>query len=101
MELPKNFEAFNATLEWQGPTDQWPKPLQALWWDAKENWDMAHDLVDGAYVPMADAVHAYLHRKEGDEWNARYWYRRAGRPWCSLSLKEERKVLIEEILKHQ
>jgi len=25
------------------------------------------------------AVHAYLHRKEGVEWNAEYWYSRAGR----------------------
>jgi hypothetical protein len=25
-------------------------------------------------------VHAYLHRKEGDEGNAAYWYRRAGKP---------------------
>jgi hypothetical protein len=25
-------------------------------------------------------VHAYLHRKEGDLSNARYWYSRAGRP---------------------
>jgi hypothetical protein len=25
-------------------------------------------------------VHAYLHRKEGDEGNAGYWYARAGRP---------------------
>jgi hypothetical protein len=25
-------------------------------------------------------VHAYLHRKEGDLSNARYWYARAGKP---------------------
>jgi hypothetical protein len=27
-------------------------------------------------------VHAYLHRKEGDEGNAAYWYNRAGEPVC-------------------
>ena len=27
---------------------------------------------------MAARVHAYLHRKEGDEQNSRYWHRQAG-----------------------
>ena len=27
-------------------------------------------------------VHAYLHRKEGDQSNAAYWYNRAGKPTC-------------------
>jgi hypothetical protein len=34
-------------------------------------------------------VHAYLHRQEWDEWNANYWYQRAGRTMPSLSLDEE------------
>jgi hypothetical protein len=34
-------------------------------------------------------VHAYLHRKEGDESNAAYWYRRAGKPIARGSLDEE------------
>jgi len=27
-------------------------------------------------------VHAYLHRKEGDQGNAAYWYARAGKAVC-------------------
>ena len=27
-------------------------------------------------------MHAYLHRKEGDQGNAAYWYGRAGKPVC-------------------
>lgn len=27
-------------------------------------------------------MHAYLHRKEGDEGNASYWYSRAGKSAC-------------------
>jgi hypothetical protein len=27
-------------------------------------------------------VHAYLHRKEGDQDNAAYWYGRARKPVC-------------------
>jgi hypothetical protein len=34
-------------------------------------------------------VHAYLHRKEGDISNARYWYGRAGRSQGDGSLETE------------
>ena len=43
-------------------------------------------------------VHAYLHRKEGDLWNARYWYRRSGKPESKLSLTEERSQIAEALL---
>ena len=54
-------------------------PLAALWWDAKGNWSRAHGLVDSLESVHGMAVHAYLHRKEGDASNAEYWYRKAGR----------------------
>lgn len=53
--------------------------LQALWQDARGNWDGAHALAQAAGGRDGDWVHAYLHRKEGDPGNAAYWYRRAGR----------------------
>lgn len=56
-----------------------PAPLRALWFDAKGDWDRAHKCVDELSDPDSMWVHAYLHRKEGDLWNAGYWYRRAGR----------------------
>jgi hypothetical protein len=34
-------------------------------------------------------VHAYLHRVEGDEGNAGYWYRRAGKPHAKHPLDAE------------
>jgi hypothetical protein len=46
------------------------------------DWDGAHALVqdhEGEAVP--DWIHAVLHRIEGDEGNARYWYRRAGKAY--------------------
>ena len=52
--------------------------LQALWYDAKGNWDRAHDIVQNMGGVQAARIHAYLHRKEGDLWNAGYWHRRAG-----------------------
>jgi hypothetical protein len=44
------------------------------------DWDGAHGIVQQHEgVRDADWVHAVLHKIEGDEGNARYWYRRAGR----------------------
>ena len=36
-----------------------------------------------------DPVHAYLHRVEGDQSNAEYWYRRAEKPPSPAPLKKE------------
>ena len=44
------------------------------------------------------AVHAYLHRKEGDMRNAGGWYSRAGREPPTVSLDEEWRSLTEEML---
>lgn len=54
------------------------KVLLALWFDGKGDWEKAHNLVDQANDKASMRVHAYLHRKEGDLWNADYWYRKAG-----------------------
>ncbi len=53
--------------------------LRALWRDAQGDWDGAHKCVDALEDPESCWAHAFLHRKEGDLANARYWYRRAGR----------------------
>ncbi|HEY0945424.1 MAG TPA: hypothetical protein VGD81_09150 [Opitutaceae bacterium] len=76
-------------------------PLQALWCDARGDWDRAHTLAqlagdngdrDGEWV------HAYLHRVEGDEGNAAYWYRRCGRPVNRAPLREEWAAIATELL---
>lgn len=54
--------------------------LGALWHDARGDWDGAHDCAQADKSRAGSWVHAYLHRKEGDEGNAGYWYARAGRP---------------------
>jgi len=98
MSLPENLEDFEQSLGLDAPHGDWPAPLKALWWDAKGDWEKAHDLVDGATMSMAKWVHAYLHRKEGDEWNAGYWYRQAGKPFFNGTLDNEWGGLVEEIL---
>lgn len=72
--------------------------LQALWYDAKNDWQKAHSLIDKIDGRTAAWVHAYLHRKEGDQYNASYWYNRAGRKACLSSLEEEWNELVEELL---
>lgn len=74
-------------------------PLAALWWDAHGDWSRAHDLVDSLDTPKGMAVHAYLHRKEGVDWNADYWYRRAGRSFYRPTLEAEWRALVEDLLK--
>lgn len=71
----------------------WNDYQKALYHDAQGDWDKAHEIVDRIADGPANHIHAYLHRKEGDQWNARYWYNRAEHPVPSLSLDEEWKYL--------
>ena len=73
--------------------------LRALWYDAKGEWDKAHEMVQQGEDVMSARIHAYLHRKEGDDRNARYWHRRAGSVFPEkMSMKEEWNSLLREIL---
>jgi hypothetical protein len=63
--------------------------LKALWHAAKGDWDKAHEMAQSQEDATSAWVHAYLHRVEGDESNAGYWYRRAGRPHATAPLPEE------------
>jgi hypothetical protein len=74
-------------------------PTKALWWDAKGDWARAHGLVDELETPEAMAVHAYLHRKEGEESNANYWYGRAGEEFRRATLGAEWKALVAGLVK--
>ncbi|MFN4895980.1 MAG: hypothetical protein ACK5HO_09335 [Pseudomonadota bacterium] len=70
--------------------------LRALCLDRQNLWDQAHEAIQDEQDTMSAAVHAYLHRKEGDIWNANYWYRQAGRKPFKGSLDAEWRALVEE-----
>jgi hypothetical protein len=89
---------FRASLTAAEPSRDWPAPLAALWWDAKGDWERAHAMVDDLSTRDGMAVHAYLHRKEGVEWNADYWYSRAGRKFHRPTLDAEWQALVEGLL---
>lgn len=93
-----NYTEFLETLEDKAPPSSWQAPLQALWWEAKGDWQAAHDIVERLPSNEASHIHAYLHRKEGDDWNARYWYRVANKPFPTQSMQEELKILVENLL---
>lgn len=73
--------------------------VEALWWDAKGDWTRAHDLVNELDENDAMCVHAYLHRKEGAEYNANYWYQRCGEDFRRSTLEEEWKALVEGLVR--
>jgi hypothetical protein len=80
------------------PADDLSPTLQALWYDAHGDWDRAHELAQEVESPDGAWVHAYLHRKEGDPDNARYWYRRAGRRESAATLPEEWEEIARVLL---
>lgn len=91
-EFRDTFLNMNPEIEKFGPE------LLSLWYDGKGDWKMAHDQVDHLSVKSAARVHAYLHRKEGDLWNADYWYSKAGEKRANSSLEEEWEELVKRFL---
>ena len=72
--------------------------LRALWHERRGDWDRAHEIAQEIAGPDAAWVHAYLHRREGDQSNAAYWYRQAGHPVVRGDLDEEWRGLVEALL---
>jgi len=72
--------------------------LAGLWWDSKGDWTRAHESAQQDEGPEGSWVHAYLHRKEGDNGNAAYWYGRAGKPVWRESLDAEWLSIVKELL---
>lgn len=91
-------EEFRQLLQQDGPPALKDVCLLALWYDAKGDWHKAHEQVDSLQDTTACRVHAYLHRKEGDQWNADYWYRKAGFPRPDIPLEQEWEQLVLSLL---
>jgi hypothetical protein len=91
------FADFEASLARSSPPELSP-PLTALWLDRKGHFDRAHAIAQDMPDPEGARIHAYLHRKEGDLDNARYWYRRAGAEMPRESLEAEWENLVRELL---
>ena len=90
-------DAFRATVPLAEPPAGLSLALQTLWWDAKGDWPRAHECAQQDEGKTGALVHAYLHRKEGDLSNARYWYNWAGRAPATVSLDAEWEALVSEL----
>ena len=74
--------------------------LLALWWDRRGDWGRAHEAAAADEAGRDAAwVHAYLHRREGDPDNARYWYRRAHRAVSAASLEAEWDEIVAALVR--
>jgi hypothetical protein len=93
-----NYTEFEKSLAGSQPPANLSPYLEALWYDAKNDWEKAHNVVQDIEDKTAAWVHAYLHRKEGDIGNAEYWYNRAGRKRPSVSLTEEWEQIVKGCL---
>lgn len=93
-----NLLSFKESLSANKPPASASIYAQALWYDAKQDWHKAHELIQDLPDKNAAWIHAYLHRKEGDIWNADYWYNKAGRKRPNVSLNEEWEQIAQTFL---
>jgi hypothetical protein len=93
-----SLSAFKESLREKKPRTEYSYLLQALWWDAQDNWEKAHDIAQNILSNDGSWIHAYLHRKEGDQFNADYWYRRAGRNRFEGSFEDEWQEMVTHFL---
>jgi hypothetical protein len=90
--------AFDRSLEASSPPAGLAVALAALWWESKGDWERAHHAAQQDASAAGAAVHAYLHRKEGDLANAAHWYRCAGGAPATGPLEQERERLLALLL---
>lgn len=94
----KTLTQFKESLNLKQPVIGLSAQLKSLWYDGKGDWSQAHAQVDRLSDKQSAWVHAYLHRKEGDIWNADYWYSKAKRVRPNISLEQEWEQLVLEFL---
>ncbi len=91
-------DQFKATLAGTQPPAGITASLAALWHAGKGDWEQAHAIAQDLPTRDGSWVHAWLHRQEGDEWNANYWYNRAGRTMPALTLEQEWAEIVAQLL---
>ena len=94
----KTLAEFKESLNLEQPISGLSAQLKSLWYDGKGDWHQAHAQVDHLTDKESAWVHAYLHRKEGDIWNADYWYKKAQQVRPNLSLEEEWEQLVLRLM---
>ena len=97
--IPKTYLEFEKSLELSQAPTEWSDGLKAIWYDAKGDWEASHNIAQDMHNSLGSWLHAYLHRKEGDRFNAGYWYRLASKEYPTITLDQELKVIVDYIIK--
>jgi hypothetical protein len=93
------FDEFKKSTQDDKPPSGLSSYLVALWREKRGDWNAAHEIVQEIDDKNAAWVHAYLHRREGDEGNAGYWYRNAGKNFpTGQPLDDEWEGLVKSFL---
>ena len=87
---------FRQSLTAAEPPAELALALAGLWWEVKGDWKRAHESAQRDESPEGSL--AYLHRKEGYQGNAAYWYGRAGKPVCPEPLDAEWLSIVGDLL---
>ncbi len=94
----KTLTEFKESLNLEQPVSGFSVQLKSLWYDGRGNWSQAHSLIDHLSDKSSAWIHAYLHRKEGDIWNADYWYSKAQQTRPNITLEKEWEQLVLQFL---
>ena len=84
-----NLEEFRKSLSTSTPPENISSHLKALWYAGKDDWEASHNIAQDIHDKNGSWIHAYLHRVEGDTFNANYWYNKAGRRMPGYSFQQE------------
>lgn len=96
-----NYQSFVDSLSQEEVPNNFSVLLQSMWYAKKDQWEAAHNIAQDIPSKEGSWIHAYLHRVEGDIWNADYWYRRAGKDRPSTSLEQEWEDIVKALLEKE
>ena len=92
-----NIAEFKRSLNNDVPPKEISSLLLSLWYDAKGDWESSHKIAQEINSKEGALIHAYLHRKEGDMYNAEYWYRRSNKKKPGVTLEEEWQLMVKAL----
>lgn len=63
------------------------------------DWDKSHKIAQDYSDPLANWLHAVLHKIEGDVWNSQYWYARtSGKQYEDFCNAKDELLVIQKAL---
>lgn len=93
-----DFESFKRSLNDPHPPLVTNMALRALWYDANGRDTSAHRAAASEGSMSCAGVRAYLHRKAGDESEARIWYWRSGQSQWEGTAASEWLDIVQTIM---